>query len=122
MLSTDRLKELACAAIDEKSSEIIGIAQDILAHPEPGFSEVRTAQVVAKKFTDLGIEHEQGLAITGVKGRFAGGAGPGPKVAIIGELDSLLVSEHPHADSETGAAHACGHHCQIGMIDRKSVV
>ena len=116
MLSTDRLKELACAAIDEKAGEIIGIAQDILAHPEPGFSEVRTSRVVAKKFTELGIEHEQGLAITGVKGRFAGGAGPGPKVAIIGELDSLLVGEHPHADSETSAAHACGHHCQIGMM------
>ena len=72
MLSTDRLKELACAAIDEKAGEIISIAQDILAHPEPGFSEVRTSQVVAKKFTELGIEHERGLAITGVKGRFAG--------------------------------------------------
>ena len=116
MLSTDRLKELACAAIDEKASEIIDVAKDILAHPEPGYSETRTAQVVAKKFTDLGIQHKQGLALTGVKGRFSGGAGPGTKVAILGELDSLLVSEHPHADSETTAAHACGHHCQIGMM------
>ena len=116
MLSTDRLKELACAAIDEKASEIIDVAKDILAHPEPGYSETRTAQVVVKKFTDLGIQHKQGLALTGVKGRFSGGAGPGTKVAILGELDSLLVSEHPHADSETTAAHACGHHCQIGMM------
>ena len=116
MLRTDRLKELACAAIDEKASEIIDGAKDILAHPEPGYSETRTEQVVAKKFTDLGIQHKQGLALTGVKGRFSGGAGPGTKVAILGELDSLLVSEHPHADSETTAAHACGHHCQIGMM------
>ncbi|SVB12899.1 uncharacterized protein METZ01_LOCUS165753, partial [marine metagenome] len=28
MLSTDRLKELACAAIDAKSSEIIDLAKD----------------------------------------------------------------------------------------------
>ena len=41
---------------------------------------------------------------------------PGPTLAIIGELDSLIVNEHPHANKETGAAHACGHHCQIGMI------
>ena len=27
-----------------------------------------------------------------------------------------MVSEHPHADPDTGAAHACGHHCQIGMM------
>ena len=31
-------------------------------------------------------------------------------------MDSLIVNEHPHADGETGAAHACGHHCQIGMM------
>ena len=34
----------------------------------------------------------------------------------MGELDSLIVKEHPHADSGTGAAHACGHHAQIGMM------
>ncbi|MCI0441094.1 MAG: M20/M25/M40 family metallo-hydrolase, partial [Chloroflexi bacterium] len=44
------------------------------------------------------------------------GKRPGPTVAVIGELDSLRVLEHPHADPETGAAHACGHHCQIGMM------
>ena len=64
----------------------------------------------------MGIQHESGLAITGLKGRIAGGAGPGPAVAVIGELDSLVVTKHPHADPETGAAHACGHHCQIGMM------
>ena len=45
-----------------------------------------------------------------------GGAGSGPRVAIIGELDSLIVNNHPHADTDTSAAHACGHHCQIGMM------
>ena len=37
-------------------------------------------------------------------------------MAVIVELDSLVVTEHPHADPDTGAAHACGHHCQIGMM------
>ena len=37
-------------------------------------------------------------------------------MAVIGELDSLVVTEHPNADPVTGAAHACGHHCQIGMM------
>ena len=54
--------------------------------------------------------------MTGVKGRLEGGAGPGPRVAVLGELDSLLVFEHPHANADTGAAHACGHHAQIGMM------
>jgi amidohydrolase len=28
----------------------------------------------------------------------------------------LIVNEHPFANPKTGAAHACGHHCQIAMM------
>ena len=62
------------------------------------------------------IPFQNGLALTGVKGAVEGGAGPGPSVAVIGELDSLRVLEHPYHDEVTGAAHACGHHCQIGSM------
>ena len=116
MLTKEELKKRACAAIERHREEIIGVSQQILANPEPGFSEFKTSQLVADKFDEMGIEHRKGLAITGVKGHVAGGGGPGPRVAVIGELDSLIVNEHPHADQETGAAHACGHHCQIGMM------
>ena len=116
MLTTEELKQRACAAIDNQKTEIIGVAREVLSHPESGFGETRTARLVARKFAELGIRHREGLAITGVKGHIPGGGGPGPKVAIIGELDSLIVNEHPFADRETGAAHACGHHCQIGMM------
>ena len=91
MLNTVELKQKACDAIERKKKEIIGVAQDILAHPEAGFSETRTARLVAQKFDELGVQHRSGLAITGVKGRVKGGGGPGPRVAIIGELDSLIV-------------------------------
>ena len=116
MLSRQELKQRACAAIDRSEAEIVGVARQILNNPEPGFSESKTAQLVADKFDELGIDYRTGLALTGVKGRIAGGGGPGPRVALIGELDSLIVNEHPHADADTGAAHACGHHCQIGMM------
>jgi len=116
MLSAEELKQKACATIERNKKEIIAIAQEVLRHPEAGFSETRTSHLVAKKFCDLGVPHRTGLAITGVKGRISGGGGTGPSVAIIGELDSLLVEGHPYADPVSGAAHACGHHCQIGMM------
>jgi len=116
MLTNEELKQKACAAIDRRKKEIIGVSQEILSHPEAGFREVRTSSLVARKFDEMGIQHRSGLAITGVKGRIAGGAGPGPRVAILGELDSLIVDGHPFADEDTSAAHACGHHCQIGML------
>ena len=116
MLNIAELKQQACATIDQHKDDLIAIAKDILNNPESGFNEVRTSKVVADRMKAMGIPHETGLAITGVKGSIKGGKGPGPRVAVIGELDSLVVKEHPYADSTTGAAHACGHHCQIGMM------
>ena len=53
--------------------------------------------------------------MTGVRAD-ASGSTPGPTMAVLGELDSLIVGDHPHADPVTNAAHACGHHCQIAMM------
>ena len=64
----------------------------------------------------LGLAPAPVGASTGVKGRLTGGT-PGPRLAFIGELDSLRTSEHPLADPVTGAAHSCGHNAQIaGML------
>jgi amidohydrolase len=109
------LKAKTQAAIESRRAWLIDIAKTILEHPEPGFQEVYTARVVSEKLHELGIAHETGIALTGIKGTIRGGK-PGPTVAVIGELDSLRVPGHPHANPDTGAAHACGHHCQIGMM------
>ena len=103
MLTKSELKQKACQTIDGKKKELIDVAQDILAHPETGFNETRTASLVSRKFDEMGIKHRPGLAITGVKGGIDCG-GPGPSVALLGELDSLTVEQHPHANPETGAA------------------
>ena len=113
--SREELKNRATETIESRADELISLCKDILAHPEPGFRETRTARVVAAKFAEMGIPARVGLALTGVRADVVGGS-PGPALAILGELDSLIVNEHPHADGETGAAHACGHHCQIGMM------
>ena len=115
MVTIDELKAKTQAEIEARSPWLIDIAKTILNHPEPGFQEVATARLVSDKLHELGIAHDTGIALTGVKGYIRGGK-PGPTVAVIGELDSLRVPGHPHADPDTGAAHACGHHCQIGMM------
>ena len=115
MPSKEELKRQVFQEIDSRADEIINLSQTILGHPEPGFREVRTAHAVAGKFAELGIPFRSGLALTGVRGELIGGSA-GPTMALLGELDSLIVNEHPFADANTGAAHACGHHCQIGML------
>ena len=115
MPSKDQLKRQAFDAIDAKADELINLAQTILKNPEPGYREVKTSQLVCNAFAEMGIPFRSGLGLTGVRADLLGG-NPGPTMAVLGELDSLIVNEHPHADSTTGAAHACGHHCQIGMM------
>ena len=120
----ETLKRKICEAIDRRRGQIERIGDHIMAHPETGFKEFDTSRLATSTMEEFGISPETGLGITGVKGILRG-ARPGPTVALIGELDSLVVSDHPMANPETGAAHACGHNAQIaglmgammGMID-----
>ena len=115
MPSKEELKARVCSEIDSRAEEIIRVSRTILDNPEAGFREVKTSNLVSSKFQEMGIPFREGIALTGLKGELKGG-GNGPSVALIGELDSLIVQDHPHADLDTGAAHACGHHAQIGML------
>ena len=115
MPSKEDLKRRAAETIDSKADELIALAKTILKNPEPGFRELKTARLVAEKFGELRLQPRNGLAVTGVRADALGGTA-GPTLAILGEMDSLIVAGHPHADPETGAAHACGHHCQIAMM------
>ena len=116
MPTNEELKQRACEAIERHKGELVAVAKTVLENPETGFHETKTSKLVSEQFQRMGIPHRKGLALTGVKGEVQGGGGPGPRVSVIGELDSLLVPEHPNSDSITGAAHACGHHAQIGMM------
>ncbi len=110
------LKRAVCEAIDRNGNAIIEIGERILHHPETGFNEDKTAAIVAEQMRILGLEPQTGLALTGVKGRLKGRIS-GPRLALVGELDSLRTSDHPLADPHTGAAHSCGHNAQVaGML------
>jgi metal-dependent amidase/aminoacylase/carboxypeptidase family protein len=111
----DELKRAVCDAIDRHGDEIIELGETILHHPETGFNEVKTAALIAERMRALGLEPQIGLAVTGVKGRLKGKM-PGPRLAFIGELDSLRTSDHPLANPQTGAAHSCGHNAQVAGV------
>ena len=55
MPSREELKQLVFQEIDSRADEIVNISKTILANPEPGFREVKTAQLVAGKFAEMGI-------------------------------------------------------------------
>lgn len=114
-MTKQELKGRCAALIDENKETIIALGEDIFAHPELGFKEERTARLVRQTFDRLNIPHQDGLALTGVKGNLKGGQ-PGPRVMIMGELDAVICPLHPQADRATGAAHSCGHNSQIAAM------
>ena len=106
----DKIEEKILSILDSRAGELQELAQDLYAHAEQGYHEYRTAQVVSDCLKKLGLETQEGLAITGL--RASVGRGGGPNVALIGELDGLACPTHPMA-TDKGYAHSCGHYAQI---------
>lgn len=115
MPTKEELKRHICEAIDRRAEQIIEIGETIRHNPELGFKEIKTARLVEHTLKDLGLSPQTGLALTGVRATM-NESKPGPTLALLGELDGLVVSDHPLADPETGAAHACGHNAQIAGL------
>lgn len=115
-MTSDELKRLVWEAIERRAEEIIRLGERIRRHPELGFKEFKTARLVEDTLAGLGLTPRGGLAGTGVRADLVGQNGAGPTFAILGELDALVVTGHPEADPETGAAHACGHNAQVAGL------
>jgi len=93
--------------------------RDFHRHPELGFQEVRTAGIVARELSALGLEVNTGVAETGVVALIEGEK-PGPVVLLRFDMDALPIVEQTgaeYASQNPGVMHACGHdgHIAIGL-------
>ena len=95
------------------------LRRDFHMHPELGYQEVRTAGIVARELSELGLEVTTGIAKTGVVGMLEGG-GLGPVVLLRFDMDALPITEQTgaeYASQNPGVMHACGHdgHTAVGL-------
>lgn len=114
-MTRDELKKLVCQTIDAERERIIAIGDRVLRHPETAFREFRTSAMVKEFFHSLNLPVRENLAVTGCRAELCGGK-PGPTVALLGEMDAIVLPGHPYADPRTGAAHGCGHHAQVAAL------
>ena len=114
-MNIEDIKKEVESRIDSNAEDLIGIAKTILDMPEPGYREFKTSKYTEEQFHKYDFSNIEKVSMTGLKAVIDTGR-PGPTVCVMGELDSLVVLGHPHADADTSAAHACGHHCQIAMM------
>ena len=94
------------------------IRRDIHAHPELGYQENRTAEVVAGHLRDYGLEVHTGIGVTGVVGTLRAGTGSG-SVGLRADLDALPMQEEngfAHRSRHDGRMHACGHDGHTTML------
>ena len=86
-------------------------------HPELMYEEFETSKLVQKTLTELGIQYEKDIAITGVVGTI--GNGNGPCIALRADMDALPIHEETDIDFKSeidGKMHACGHDCHTAML------
>ena len=91
--------------------ELAAVRRDIHAHPEIGLEEHRTADLVAQKLTEWGIEVHRGVGKTGVVGVLRNGNGKA-SIGLRADMDALPIQEAtglPYASQNPGLMHACGH-------------
>jgi amidohydrolase len=99
-------------------SELSAIRRDIHAHPELGLEEHRTADLVAHKLEEWGIEVHRGVGKTGVVGVLRNGNGQ-DAVGLRADMDALPIQEAtnlPYASQNPGRMHACGHDGHTAML------
>ncbi len=108
----DPIEQKIIDIIDSKKDEIIAFGDDIWHHAELGYKEVRTAGKYCEWMKKLGLENEEGWAITGVKTYLnPKGSTEGPTLAVMGEMDALPIPNNK--DAWNGNSHCCGHNAQL---------
>jgi amidohydrolase len=94
------------------------LRRDFHAHPELGFHEIRTAGIVTRELSSLGMEIHTGVAGTGVVALLEG-ATPGPALLVRADMDALPITEETgaaYASQNPGVMHACGHDAHTAVL------
>lgn len=100
-------------SINSFHDELTALRQDIHAHPEIGFTETRTSELVASALMALGCQVHRNVGRTGVVGVLEGKKNAsGKSVGLRADMDALPILEtgqHGYASTNQGVMHACGH-------------
>src|SRR5262245_45752358 len=75
------------------AEQMRAVRREIHAHPELGYQEQRTSDLIARKLTEWGIPVQRGLGKTGVLGIIQNGSSP-RAVGLRADMDCLPITEH----------------------------
>jgi hippurate hydrolase len=105
-------------ALGAQADEFIAVRHDIHRHPEMGYKEYRTSDLVAEQLEKFGYAVTRGLGGTGVVGQLQRGVGS-KTLGLRADMDALPIEEAtglPYASCNVGIMHACGHDGHTAML------
>lgn len=97
---------------------LVALRRDLHAHPEPGFQEQRTSDIVANFLQQLGIEVHRGIGKTGVVGILKKGSSE-CMIGLRADMDALPMQDQSGTEWQSRAeqvSHACGHDGHTVML------
>ncbi len=103
--------------IGELKRELIHLRRDFHRHPELGFKEHRTADVIENYLWSLGLQTKR-MTKTGVVALLEG-TKPSPVLMLRSDMDALPITEENDVDYKSqneGVMHACGHDAHMAML------
>lgn len=100
-------------SIADLKDEIAGYRRAMHENPQTAYEETFASDLVAEKLSEWGIEHERGIAVTGIVATIEGEKNDsGKAIGLRADMDALDITEadnKPHQSKIPGKMHACGH-------------
>lgn len=97
---------------------LVALRRDLHAHPELGFQEQRTSDIVANFLQQVSIEVHRGIGKTGVVGILKKGSSE-CMIGLRADMDALPMQDQSGTDWQSRAeqvSHACGHDGHTVML------
>jgi amidohydrolase len=98
--------------------ELIATRRALHEQPELAFAEHRTAELVADRLCQIGLQPRTGVGGTGVVADIDGGR-PGPTLLLRADMDALPLEEtrgRLYGSRVPGRMHACGHDAHTSAL------
>ncbi|HEY0620634.1 MAG TPA: amidohydrolase [Kribbella sp.] len=108
--------------VDEVQDEIVAVRRDLHAHPELGWHEVRTTDLIRQRLVAAGLSPQVLPTGTGLICDIGSGD---TCVALRADIDALPVPDgvdSPFRSTQEGVAHACGHDVHTAALLGAAIV
>lgn len=97
--------------------DVVAIRRELHAHPELGYAEKRTTQLIVDTLQDAGLDPKVLPAGTGAMCEI--GTGGGPTIALRADIDALPIADQkdvPYRSTVDGCCHGCGHDAHTAIL------